>query len=223
MGANLQKWIEKEKQWMTAYRRRTMRTLTHVTTPLVIVLLAVFFAGMAYMGEASTSETIYMAIGGAAFGAVIMGFVILIVRAGTSSGRMQRGIMNSIRAMGLDETEVDVLAHEMLEAAGNGEKELAFESKSPESSNPLPVCVTVTEHFAYMKGDAPLVNIVRREDVHYIETAEEKRQSTRRGAKIKTYYTFYVYSVDFIGKDGKPVSSFGFFDEKIRDRVRSMF
>lgn len=208
---------------MTAYRKKTMRTLTHVTTPLVIIILAVVFGGMALLSEASTTDIIYTVICGVVFGGVIMGFVILIVKAGASSGRMQSGILKSIKAMELDEAEQEMLATEMLAAAGNPTKELAFESKSPASNNPLPVCVTVTEHFAYMKGDAPLVNIVRRADFHHIEMAEEKRQATRNGGKTKTYYTFYVYSVDFIGRDGKPVSSFGFFDEEIRDRVYRMF
>ena len=135
---------------------------------------------------------------------------------------MEKGILHAVKKLGLSEAEQYQLATEMLEAAGNKEKELAFESQSPASSNPLPVCVTVTEHFAYMKGDAPLVNLIRRADIGHIETAEEERQAVRRGSKIKTYYTFLVYAICFIGKDGKAIGGFGFFDKQIRDRVLSM-
>lgn len=223
METNFQKWISKEKEWMRAYHKRTMRKLTHVTTPLVIVILSLFFGGMALLGGAPVTDVIYTVICGAVMGAVMMGIVILIVGAGTSVSRMQKGIFRAVKGLGLSETEQNQLATEMLEAAGNKEKELAFESKSPDSANALPVCVTVTEHFAYMKGDAPFVNIIRRADVEHIETAEEKRETTRHGAKMKTYYTFWVYAICFIGKDGKSIGGFGFFDEQLRDEVLSMF
>lgn len=219
METKFQRWVSKEMSWMGAYRKKTMHQLTHVTTPLVVGCLTVFFCAMALLGGATVTDVIYTGICGIVLGAIIMGLVILVVRAGVADSRMQKGIQRAVKLMGLSEAEAEQLAAEMLEAAGNREQELVFAIQSPANNNALPGSVTVTEHFAYMKGDSPLVNIIRRADIDHIETSEEERQTTKRGAKIKTYYTFLIYSINFVGKDGKSPGGFSFFDEQLRNKV----
>lgn len=221
MEANFQQWIDEEKKWMAGYRKKTMRTLTHITAPCVIIGLALFF-GVMMLLSGPVSDAVYGAISGAVFGAIIMGFVILIVSVGASNGRMERAIMSAVRQLNLSEAEQFQLASEMLEARGDRSKELAFESKAPNSSNPLPVCVTVTEHYAYMKGDSPLANIIRLSDIDRIEAAQEQRQATRRGSQVKTIYTFNVYAVCFFDREGESLGGFGFFDENLRNQTMRM-
>lgn len=222
METHFENWVSKEKKWMAAYRKMTMHKLTHVTTPLVIGFFVIFFGAMALVGGATITDTIYTVLCAVFIGGVIMLIPILVVAAGVSDSRMQKEILHTVKKLDLGEAEQYQLATEMMAAYGDTEKELAFESKSPSSNNPLPVCVTVTEHFAYMKGDTPLANIIRRSDVDHVEAFEEERQSTRHGAKINTYYTFDVYAINFIGRDGKAVGSFYFFNEQIRNKVLSM-
>ncbi len=222
MEANFENWVETEKKWIAEYRKRTMHQLTHITAPLVIGVLVIFFAAMQLLGGASVADTIITAIGAAIMGFAIMMIPILVVRAGVSDKRMQKAIMRAVKELNLGEAEQYQLAREMMDAYGSPEKELAFESKAPASNNPLPVCVTVTKHFAYIKGDNPLVNIIRRSDVDHVEPFEEERQSTRYGAQTKTYYTYNVYAIKFIGRDEKEVGSFFFFSEQIRNSVLNM-
>ena len=207
---------------MAAYRKKTMYKLTHITTPIMLVCLAVFFGLTVFLSEGASVDVAYGVLTGVAFGAVIMGLVILVVRAGCSDSRMEKEIMRAVEKLGLGDAEQYQLASEMLSAKGDSSKELAFESMAPNSTESIPVCVTVTEHFAYMKGDAPFVNIIRLANVDRIEATEEKRQATKRGAKVKAIYTFHVYAICFFNKAGEALGGFGFFDENLRDRTMKM-
>ena len=47
MGPNYQGWMEYESFWIAGYRKKMMRTTTHVTIPAVLVMLALLFGAWA--------------------------------------------------------------------------------------------------------------------------------------------------------------------------------
>ena len=116
MGTYFNEWLEQEKKWMSDYRRRAVGMMTKKVLPATVIILAVLFGLMGFMGG-STEEAIMMAVSGVVVGLFITGVILLLMLPGLRSGRMEKGIRKAVKQIGMDEREKEELAREMLEAA----------------------------------------------------------------------------------------------------------
>lgn len=230
METSYEKWVQQEKGWMGTYRKKVLKKVVFLSLPLAAISLGVLFAGMNLFTGGSTQEAIEGFTGGAIFGIFIIGCYILILLPGLSGGRMAKGIGKAVKMIKLSEAEKEQLGKEMLEVSGKADSRLDFEMVGPKT-NHTPASVIVTEHYAYMRGGSPLVNLVRFSDVERIETSEESHTATQRGSQVKTVYHYTLHCIGFYyrnraerGTAGSelPDQAMGFFDEGIRDRAYQM-
>lgn len=230
MGTSYEKWLQQEKDWMGAYRKKTLKKTQTLVLPLTAIILGVVFGGMALVNGSPIIEAVEMFATGFIFGIFIICCYILILSSGLSGGRMVKGINQGVKFLKLNDAQKEQLGKEMLEAAGKPESQLDFEMVGPKS-NHTPASVIVTENYAYMRGGSPLVNLVRLADIEHIETREESHTTTQSGAKMKTTYRFTLHCIGFyyrdraaLGTEGSelPDQAMGFFDEGIRDKAYAM-
>lgn len=230
MESNYEKWLQQEKGWMGMYRSKALKKVVFMVLPLTAIILGLVFGGMTLLNGGPTQEAVEMFAGGLIFGVFIIGCYILMLLPGLSGGRMTRGINKAVKSMKLSETDKEQLGREMLEASGKAESQMDFEMAGPKS-NHTPASVIVTEHYAYMRGGSPLVQLVRFSDVERIEVREESRSATQRGAKIKTTYHYTLHCIGFyyrnrteLGTAGSelPDQAMGFFSAEIRDKAYQM-
>lgn len=230
MESNYEKWLQQEKRWMGIYRKKVLKKTLLVTLPLTAIILGVLFGGMTLLNGAPMQEAIEVFTGGVFLGIFFVGCFALCLLPGTSGGRMTRGINKAVKSMNLGDAEKEQLGKEMLEVSGKADSQLDFEMAGPKT-NHTPASILVTEHFAYMRGGSPLINLVRFSDVEHIETREESHTATQRGAKVKTTYHFTLHCIGFYYRNRVergtadselPDQAMGFFSAEIRDKAYQM-
>lgn len=230
MESNYEKWLQQEKHWMGTYRKKILKKVVLMVLPLTAIILGVLCGGMTLLNGGPVQEAVEVFAGGVIFGIFIIGCYILILLPGLSGGRMTRGIGKAVKSMELSDAEKELLGREMLEVSGKPDSQLDFEMVGPKT-NHTPASVIVTEHYAYMRGGSPLVNLVRFSDVEHVETREESHTATQRGSQVKTIYHYTLHCIGFYyrnraerGTAGSelPDQAMGFFDERIRDRAYQM-
>ena len=64
MGPNYKNWMDYELRWLAGYRKKLMRTTTHVTIPLVIVFLTLFMGGLSFVDRMNPEDALYGGVGG---------------------------------------------------------------------------------------------------------------------------------------------------------------
>lgn len=224
------KWVQQEKRWMGKYRNKMLKRVVFVVLPFTAITLGLLFGGMSLLNGSPVQEAAEMFAAGLLFGAFIIGCYVLILLSGLGGGRMARGLNKAVKSMDLSESDKEQLGREMLDAAGKPDRQMDFEMVGPKS-NHTPASVIVTEHYAYMRGGSPLVNLVRLADVERMGTSEESRTATQSGAKVKTIYQFTIHCIGFYHRNRAergladselPDQAMGFFSEEIRDRAYQM-
>lgn len=230
MGTNYEKWVQQEKGWMGTYRKKILKKVVFMIMPLTAIILGLILGGVTLLNGDPVQEAAEAFAGGLIFGVFIIGCYILMLLPGLSGGRMSGGINKAVKALKLSEADKEQLGREMLEAAGRADSQMDFEMVGPKT-NHTPASVIVTEHYAYMRGGSPLVNLVRFSDVEHIEVREESRSATQRGAKVKTTYQYTLHCIGFyyrnreeLGTAGSelPDKAMGFFEAGIRDKAYQM-
>ncbi len=226
MGTYFNEWLEQEKKWMSDYRRRAVGMMTKKVLPATVIILAVLFGLMGFMGG-STEEAIMMAVSGVVVGLFITGVILLLMLPGLRSGRMEKGIRKAVKQIGMDEREKEELAREMLEAAREAGSHMDFQMTGP-GSNGTPASVLVSPHYVYMRGGQPLVNLVRLADCEEIRRDEEQKTMTQSNGRRRTIYRFTLYTIGFYlkgitqtGAKGERLygAAMGFFSRQLRDEA----
>ena len=92
-------WLNHESKWMAGYRKKTMRQMKFVTTPIVALGLG-FIMVIRNFGRDPEIMVEYF-VGGFIGGLVLMGFVLLFISMGLSGKRVTRGIEEEARELGL--------------------------------------------------------------------------------------------------------------------------
>lgn len=225
MGTQYEQWVKQERKWMSDYRKLILKRMVKKILPMTAIGLGVFFLFMGLIGGSPVSELIMMALSGLFVGVFITGVVILLMLPGLRSGRMDKGIQKTVRRYSMDTAEMEQLGREMLEAAKESGGHMDFLMSGPGSSD-TPASILVSEHFIYMRGGSPLVNIVRRKDCTKICTGEEVKNMSRATGQTRRYYRFTLYTIDFFLRDREargitdeslPDAAFGFFSRNLRD------
>ena len=80
MGNNYEAWMDYESKWIAGYRRKLMRTTTHITIPITLGFLTLFMGAVAFVDRMSTEDAFYGAVGGFFCGAVVCGVIYLCLR-----------------------------------------------------------------------------------------------------------------------------------------------
>lgn len=213
-----QTWLAQESKWMAGYRKKTMHQMKFQTTPIVALGLG-FVMAIRNFGR-DPEILIEMFLGGVIGGLVLMGFVLLFMSMGLSGSRVTRGIEDAVRDLELTDEEKDLMARELSQAEGDETSHMSFAMEGPAMKG-TPADVTVSRHYAMMKGGSPLVQIVRLSDVDHVEAGEESKSATEYGGKTKTATFFTLYTVNFISKT-RPMRGFGFLDKTLRDQAQDM-
>ncbi len=225
MGTQYEQWVKQERRWMSDYRKLILKRMVKKILPMTAIGLGVFFLFMGLISGNPVSELVMMALSGLFLGAFMTGIVILLMLPGLRSGRMDKGIQKIVKRYSMDIAEKELLGREMMEAAREAGGHMDFLMSGPGSSDTL-ASILVSEHFIYMRGGSPLVNIVRRGDCTKICTGEEVKNMSRATGQTRRYYRFTLYTIDFflrdreargITDDSLPDAAFGFFSRNLRD------
>ena len=59
MGNNYEAWMDYESKWIAGYRRKLMRTTTHITIPITLGFLTLFMGAVAFVDRMSTEDAFY--------------------------------------------------------------------------------------------------------------------------------------------------------------------
>ena len=110
-----QKWLNTEAEWIGAYCRRTRRNSLLKIAPLTLVLSALLFGGIAFLGDGIDGLLTGVA-GGLFFGFVICAFYLAILFVSLRPARYVRKIEQSVQEAGIGEMEREQLGKEMLDA-----------------------------------------------------------------------------------------------------------
>jgi len=230
MGSTYEAWMDYESKWIAGYRKKLMRTTTHVTIPAVLAILTLLLGGVSFLDQMNPEDAFYGGIGGFLCGAVICGFFYLFLRLGLRDGKYRRLIRQAVEASGVTEAEREQLAAEMLAARDDSRQRIFFEMVGL-NSNHTPARFVRTPHYAYLAGGYPYAILVRLGDVAEIRPREEKKLETRRGAKTRAIHSFTLYTIGFyrrdradrgLGPDDLPDEAMGFFSREIRDKALEM-
>lgn len=230
MSEIYQKWMDYEERWLDGYRKKTMRTTTHVTIPVTMAFLALFFAGLSFVDRMDPADALYGGLGGLLAGAVVCGFFYLCLRFGLRKSKYRRLIRQAVEGLALPPGEEDQLAAEMLAAVDDPKRRFYFEQNSMNAKG-TPARFVLTPRYACLMGGYPYAIFVRLADIGEIHPGAEKKLETRRGAKtrsaqIRTLYTIGFYRRDRadrgLGPEDLPDEAMGFFSQRLRDRALEM-
>ena len=208
MGTQYEQWVKQERRWMSDYRKLILKRMVKKILPMTAIGLGVFFLFMGLISGNPVSELVMMALSGLFLGAFMTGIVILLMLPGLRSGRMDKGIQKIVKRYSMDIAEKELLGREMMEAAREAGGHMDFLMSGPGSSD-TPASILVSEHFIYMRGGSPLVNIVRRGDCTKICTGEEVKNMSRATGQTR--------EARGITDDSLPDAAFGFFSRNLRD------
>lgn len=230
MGNNYQKWMDYEQRWLDGYRKKLMRTTTHITIPVVIVFMTVFLGMLSFVDRMDPSDALYGGLGGFLAGAAICGFFYLCLRFGLRRSKYRRLIQKAVDGLGLPPGEEEQLAAEMLAAVDDTKRRFYFEMNSMNSKG-TPARFVLTPHYACLMGGYPYAILVRLADLSEIRPGDEKKLETRRGAATRSANLLTLYTIGFyrrdradrgLGPQDLPDEAMGFFSQRIRDHALEM-
>ncbi len=230
MGPNYKNWMDYELRWLAGYRKKLMRTTTHVTIPLVIVFLTLFMGGLSFVDRMNPEDALYGGVGGFLLGAVVCAFFYLCLRFGLREGKYRRLIQKAIDGLELSPGEEEQLGAEMLAARDDPKRRFFFEINSLNSKG-TPARFVLTPNYAYLAGAYPYAILVRLKDIAEIRPGEEKKLETRRNSSSRTLRAFTLYTIGFyrsdradrnLGPQDLPDEAMGFFSQRLRDQALSM-
>ena len=122
MSENYKKWMAYELAWIAGYRRKLMRTTTHITIPAVLVFMTAFLGLLSFVDRMDPADAFYGGLGGFLVGAVICGFFYLCLRFGLRSSKYQRLIQRAVEGLELPPGEEEQLASEQIGRASGRER-----------------------------------------------------------------------------------------------------
>ena len=230
MGTNYQQWMEYESFWIGGYRKKLMRTTTHVTIPLVLGILTVLFGLLSFVDQMKAEDAVMGALAGLLLGAMVCLPFYGLLRFGLRDSKYRRLIRQGVEAAGIPEEEREQLATEQLAARDNPKQRIFFEMKSLNSTN-TPARFVLTPHYAMLVGGYPYAILVRLQDIAEIRGGEEKKLETRRGTQTRTTSLTTLYTIGYyrrdradrsLGPDDLPDEAMGFFSQRVRDEALAM-
>ena len=223
--SNYQNWLKKESEWIGSYCNHTRKNSLLKIVPLTLVVSMLLLGCMAFLGSGNTEELLMGAVGGLFFGGVISLFYLAILFTNLRPGKYVRKIEQSIRELSLNESELEQLGQEMLEAWNQKSQVLSYEMVGPNSKG-TPARFVVTPHYAFQVGSTPYAALVRLNDIATVQLSSERKTTTTRGANSKTLHFLTLYTIRFYRKDrfdrglsenDLPDYAMGFFQEDLRD------
>lgn len=230
MGPNYQGWMEYESAWIAGYRKKMMRTTTHVTIPAVLVMLALLFGGLGFVDQMKMEDAILGAVSGLILGGVVCGFFYALLRFGLRDGKYRRLVERAVETADIPQEEREQLGTELLAARDDPKGRIYFEMKSLNSNN-TPARFVLTPHYAMLVGGYPYAILVRLQDIAEIRGGEEKKLETRRGTQTRTTSLTTLYTIGYyrrdradrsLGPDDLPDEAMGFFSQRVRDEALAM-
>lgn len=230
MGEKYREWMQYESEWIGGYRKKLMRTTTHITIPSVIVCLALLFGALAFIDQMNPSDALAGAVGGLILGAVVSLPFYGMLRFGLRDKKYRRLVEKAVETAGIPEGEREQMAAELLAARDDPKKRIYFEMKSLNSNN-TPARFMVTPHYALLVGGYPYAILVRFQDLAEIRAGEEKKLETRRGAQTRSMSLTNLYTIGYyrrdradrnLGPDDLPDEAMGFFSQRVRDEALAM-
>lgn len=225
MVSSYQSWLEYEAVWIGGYRRKLMRTTTHVTIPAVLVLMALLLGGLAFVDGMSAAGALMGAVSGLAVGLAVCLPFYLLLRFGLRDSKYRRLVEQAVETAGVTEPEREQLGAELLAARDDPKSRIYFEMKSM-NSNSTPARFMVTPHYALLVGGYPYAILVRLGDMAEIRANQEKKLETRRGTQTRAARLLTLYSIGFYRRDRAdrglspgdlPDEAMGFFSQRVRD------
>ncbi|MGN1313613.1 MAG: hypothetical protein ACI4VG_01205 [Lachnospiraceae bacterium] len=221
---NYEAWLQLEEELIGAYCQKTLKRMVCVTLPLVIVIMAVVFGILGFIGEGKAQAALEGALSGAVFGAIISAIMLLFSLLNLRASKYVNQIKKSVDELGIADWEKDELGQEMLEAYRAKKQTIFYDISAPGQGNSTPAHFMLTPHYCVLVGSSPYCILVRFSDVERMGTSIEKKVATRRGGKSKTTYYFSLYCIDFYGKNGEdtPFTAMGFLEPELREKVLSM-
>ncbi len=190
-------WLDSEKEWISEYCRKTKRMSLLQVVPLVLIGLTVLFGAMGYL-DGTMQAALESGSAGLMIGVFVCLCYILILFPMLSPKRFRRLVNGSVKALKLSESERELLGQEMLHA--DPSHVIEYRIDAPKKKN-TPARFIKTPHFAYLAGTAPYAIVIRMSDIAEIVPEEREKTQVTRGAKIKTYYKFTMFDIDFFRKD----------------------
>ncbi len=177
------------------------------------------------IGGSGAEDVLYSALGGFLAGFFVSAIYLAVLFPALNPKRYGRKIDKNVRALGLGESERELLAREMLEA--DESHGISYTITGPGSKD-TPGRFVLTPHFAFLEGSTPYSILVRLSDIAEIRQGQEKKTATVRSGGRSRLCFFTLYTIGFyrrdrlergLAKKDLPDEAFGFFDEGIRDRV----
>ena len=229
MKSMYQKWLNAEAEWIGGYCRRTRKNSLLKITPLTLVLSALLFGGLAFLGDGIDGLLTGVA-GGLVLGGMVCAFYLAILFVSLRPKRYIRKIEQCVQEAGIGEMEREQLGKEMLDALEHEDQVMSYEMWGPNVKG-TPARLLITHNYVFQEGSAPYAVLVRRSDIAEIRLGSERKTAVTRGAKTKTYHYFTLYSIGFYRKDrfergldgeGLPDTAMGFFQEELRDAAAKM-
>lgn len=223
MDSNYQNWLKREAEWMSDYCRRTRKNSILKVVPMTLVGMAFVFGALGALGGGA-GELLSGAVAGLVLGVIVCAFYLVILLVTLRPGRYVRQLEKSVRALGMDETERELLGREMLAALKDGQQVLSYQMVGP-NSNGTPARVILTPHYIIQEGSAPQP-LIRRSDIALIKTGSERKIATTHRGSTKQFHYFTLYTIGFYCRDRSerglsendlPDYGMGFFQEEMRD------
>ena len=227
MDTYFEQWLQQEKKWMADYRNLILKRMVKKTLPATAVILGLLMGAMGFVGGGDMQEALLMAASGVFAGAFITLLIVLFMLPGLRTGRMEKGIRKNIKEHSLTKEETEQLGREMLAAAKDPRCHLDFVMSGPGSSD-TPASFMASEHYAYLRGGYPLVNLVRLSDCGQIRQDEERKTMTQNNGRTRRIYHYTLYTIAFFfhshtgSDDDLADAAMGFFSRNVRDEAYAM-
>lgn len=217
MNSYYQTWLQEEKRWIGAYGKKTMCRSILQVVPATLIFLFLFFGAMACVNGGGSTAFFTGAVGGLCVGIFVCGFYLLILLIGLGTGKYVKSIERSVKQLGMDEREKELLGQEMLNAQKSKDRVIETALYTVKAKG-VPVRFVITPHYAFLEGTSPYAILVRLSDVSRAEPEEEKKMQTAYGSQMKTHEFYTLHTIIFY-KDGNVLNGMGFLQQELRDRA----
>lgn len=221
-GSYYTRWQKQEEAWAKSHHRHIYKQFWCIIAPCIFFGLALIM-GLVGLAD-STRSPFELALGGALASIPVLLLVLFVLFITTRKGRMRRAIRHAQQRIGLDETEKELFGMELLDALAAKRSCLEYWDKPPQGLK-SPAHVLVTEHFFYQANSRPLIILVRRSDLDFLEWGTENKsyyakKGVQHKARLYTIY-FYLRSSREQRLEGRTTADngMGFYDKKPRDTV----